>query len=219
MRFRGPQALNDTYEKTRGWGRGAIAKQPLHRSASRNELVCFQALAHSFPRRQPVNSFHFNNFRTLSVSTGGVRTAFLTLASLLPLAGACELEDPDSVGTAWMFSSGAPIQFQLSTVNLLSAALPRVTEHGSRNTAHQALVTAFVFPYLVISLLRYLSARVTRPLLHCSTHGTPTPRPTLPRRSPLARRNRARHSRFAALHRPAPAGRRALLDRNWFRTR
>ncbi len=57
------------------------------------------------------------------------------------------------------------------------------------------------------------------PLLHYSTHGTPTPRPTLPRRSPLARRDCSRHSRFAAFHRAAPAGRSTLLDRNWFWTR
>src|SRR6266851_7672633 len=55
------------------------------------------------------------------------------------------------------------------------------------------------------------------PLLHCCTHGTPTPRPTLPCRSPLARRDCARHSRFAAFHRSAPARRPALLDRNWCR--
>src|SRR6267378_6268235 len=73
--------------------------------------------------------------------------------------------------------------------------------------------------YLVTSLLRYLSARFARLLLHCSTHGSPTPRPTLPRRSPLARRDRARYSRLAAFHGPSPAGRPALLDRNRLRTR
>ena len=68
------------------------------------------------------------------------------------------------------------------------------------------------------------------PLLHCSTHGTPTPRPTLPRRSSLARRDRARHSRFTAFlgatrwrrstsASPASPERPALLDRNRFRTR
>jgi len=43
--------------------------------------------------------------------------------------------------------------------------------------------------------------------------------PTLPRRSPLARRDCSRHSRFAAFHRAASAGRSTLLDRNWFWTR
>src|SRR5713226_10316946 len=47
-----------------------------------------------------------------------------------------------------------------------------------------------------------------------SPHGSPTTRPTLPRRSSLARRGRARHSRFAAFHCSAPAGRSTLLDRN-----
>jgi len=37
----------NTYEKQAGWGRGAIDEQPFHRSASRDELVYFQALAHS----------------------------------------------------------------------------------------------------------------------------------------------------------------------------
>jgi len=170
----------NTYEKQAGWGRGAIAKQLFRRSASRNELVCFQALAHSFPRRRSVNSFHFNNFRTLSAATEGVHTALLTLASrssigrslrtrrsrfgrdglnvssrvanpdpylpllpIPPLAGVCE--------PAWM---SLPFNFQLSTVNrrsrpcrdLLSAALPRVTEHGSQGTGHG----------LCFSLPRYL---------------------------------------------------------------
>ena len=74
-------------------------------------------------------------------------------------------------------------------------------------------------PYLVTSLLPYLWRRSPRRLLHCCTHGTPTPRPTLPRRSPLARRDCARHSRFRAFHRSASARRPTLLDRNWFRTR
>ena len=73
--------------------------------------------------------------------------------------------------------------------------------------------------YLVTSLLRYLSARFARLLLHCSTHGSPTSRPTLPRRSPLARRDRARYSRLAAFHSSTSARRSALLDRNRFRTR
>src|SRR5712691_1777134 len=91
--------------------------------------------------------------------------------------------------------------------------------HGSWNTGHKALVTSFVFPYLVTSLLPYLPARLTCLLLHCSTHGSPTTRPTLSYRSPLARRDCACHPRFAALHRSAPARRPVLLDRNWFRTR
>src|SRR5713226_6000798 len=101
--------------------------------------------------------------------------------------------------------------------------------HGSWNTGHKALVTSFVFPYLVTSLLPYLPARLTCLLLHCSTHGSPTTRPTLSYRSPLARRDCARHPRFAALH-CAPCRRRAffaspdssgstLLDRNWFGAR
>jgi len=49
-----------------------------------------------------------------------------------------------------------------------------------------------------------------------STNGSPTTRPTFPRRSPLARGDRARHSRFASFHRAASAGRPTLLDRNWF---
>ncbi len=62
-----------------------------------------------------------------------------------------------------------------------------------------------------------------------SPHGSPTSRPTFPRRSPLARGDRSRHPRFTALH-CAPRRRRAffaspdssgstLLDRNWFRAR
>src|SRR5882762_2769610 len=78
---------------------------------------------------------------------------------------------------------------------------------GSRHST--PIVTLYVqrsfLPYLVTSLLRSLSARFACLLLHCSPHGSPTPRPTLPCRSPLARRDRARHSRLAAFHRSAPA--------------
>src|SRR2546428_7549846 len=79
-------------------------------------------------------------------------------------------------------------------------------------------------PCFVTSLLRYIitslpAARPSPRLLHCSTHGTPTPRPTLSRRSPLARRDCARHPRFAALHRPTPEGRSTLLDGNWLTAR
>ncbi len=100
----------------------------------------------------------------------------------------CRSKIPTSLG----YAGSDPV----GTVNLPCAALPRVTEHGSRVTSLATL----------------------------STHGTPTPRPTLPRRSPLARRNRARHSRFAPFN-CAPRWRRAffaspdssgstLLDRN-----
>ena len=69
------------------------------------------------------------------------------------------------------------------------------------------------------NLIPYSQSPIPSLLLHCSTHGTPTPRPTFSRRSPLARRNCARHPRFAAFHRAAPTGRSTLLDRNWFWTR
>jgi hypothetical protein len=115
-----------------------------------------------------------------------------------------------------------PFNFQPSTVDRRSRPcrdcqppLRRSsTGHGSRNTGHESRLS---FPYIITSLFRYLSARFARLLLHCSTHGSPTPRPTLPRRSPLARRDRARHSCFAAFHRPAFARGSALLDRNWCR--
>src|SRR6266699_1450177 len=82
----------------------------------------------------------------------------------------------------------------------------------------------FFLPYLVTSLLHFLTslplaAIPPHRLLHCSTHGTPTPRPTFSSRSPLARRDCARHSRFAAFHRSSPARRSTLLDRNRLRSR
>ena len=88
------------------------------------------------------------------------------------------------------------------------------TGHGTRITSH--VPCSFFLTSLPLS---YLSLRSPRRLLHCSIHGSPTPRPTFPRRSPLARRDRARHPRFTALHRAAPARRSTLLDRNRFRTR
>ncbi len=75
-------------------------------------------------------------------------------------------------------------------------------------------------------------------LLHCSLHGTATPRPALPGKRPMARRDRARHPCLTTFHRAAPGdarrlrvpagsgrawfaspgswGRSTLLDRNWF---
>ena len=111
---------------------------------------------------------------------------------------------------------------QLRTLFIATEGVPPLSPHlGSRYSA--PIVTLHVqrsfLPYLVTSLLRYLSARFARLLLHCSPHGSPTPRPTFPRRSPLARRDRARHSRLAAFDRSATAGRSALLDRNWFGAR
>src|SRR5712664_4431899 len=98
-----------------------------------------------------------------------------------------------------------------------------------KQSALRVSALSFSRPYLVTSLLPYLSRRIARLLLHCSTHGSPTTRPTLPRRSPLARRDRTRHSRLPALHcarrrrraflaSPDSSGS-ALLDRNWFRAR
>src|SRR2546428_37928 len=66
-----------------------------------------------------------------------------------------------------------PLLFQESHKLLVTSRIPRVTNHESL------------------------------PLLHCSTHGSPTPRPTLSLRSALARGDRARHSRLPAFHRPA----------------
>src|SRR5882762_7348760 len=89
-----------------------------------------------------------------------------------------------------------------------------------RQLSHYASNALFFLPrYLVTSLLRSISARFARLLLHCSPHGSPTPRPTFSRRSPLARRDRARYSRLATFNRSALARRSALLDRNWFGAR
>src|SRR5882762_2608403 len=100
---------------------------------------------------------------------------------------------------------------QLRTLFIATEGVPPgvpLSPHlGSRHST--PIVTLYVqrsfLPYLVTSLLRSLSARFACLLLHCSPHGSPTPRPTLPCRSPLARRDRARHSRLAAFHRSAPA--------------
>src|SRR5436190_1668941 len=69
MRFRGPQALRDTYEKSAGWGEGAFPPSSnrsrgtcqetqvlslytvAHSFApTKNQLFCFQAIPHSFAR-------------------------------------------------------------------------------------------------------------------------------------------------------------------------
>src|SRR5258708_23368825 len=127
---------------------------------------------------------------------GSPRSPVNTITSL---AGACE--------PAWSSLPTLPFPFQLSSVNFLCPALPRVTEHGSRVTSH-----------FLSSLPRYLLtslplAALPAPPATLFPHGTPTPRSTFPRRYPLARRDRARHPRFTALHRPAPARRSACLGR------
>jgi len=166
----------NTYEKQAGWGRGpAIAKQLFHSSASRNELVCFQALAHSFARRKN-QLFYFQALPHPLPKTPGV-------GGILPI-----LVHPGVRGEL-----SSRLLSLVTRHSSLFSSLPLF--HGSRNTDHES-----------------------RPLLHCFTHGSPTPRPTLSRRSPLARRDCACDSRLAALH-CAPRKRPALLDRNWFRTR
>jgi hypothetical protein len=61
----------NTYEKQAGWGRGAIDEQPFHRSASRDELVYFQALAHSLVRPK-IQLFYFQALpHSLPQNTGG----------------------------------------------------------------------------------------------------------------------------------------------------
>src|SRR6267378_8026823 len=53
-----------------------------------------------------------------------------------------------------------------------------------RQLSHCTSNGLFFLPrYLLTSLLRSISARFARLLLHCSPHGSPTSRPTLPRRS------------------------------------
>ena len=131
--------------------------------------------------------------------------------------------------------------FLLNQLRRLSIATEGVPHRGILVIATQSNRSKRVqrsLPYIVTSLLPYLSARIARLLLHCSSHGTPTPRPALPGKRPMARRDRTRHSRFAPLHRAAPGdehrlrvpagsgrafyaspdswGRSTLLDRNWF---
>src|SRR6266481_4806183 len=114
-----------------------------------------------------------------------------------------------------------PFPYPLSPIPFVFTALRTLLRNGTCTTLFQSISYALfssrrrVYPSHCIldlatrrqlshcassalfftSLLRYLSARFARLLLHCSPHGSPTPRPTLPRRSPLARRDRARYSR------------------------
>src|SRR2546425_13353012 len=53
---REPQRINNSFRKR----------------ATLNELLCFQTLAHSFPRRPDRKSFFFCAFRTLFIVTEGV---------------------------------------------------------------------------------------------------------------------------------------------------
>src|SRR5713101_1693463 len=67
----GLNPLDATLTKNRGVG-VVMVNQPFREKAPINELLCFHAIAHSFPRRRSLRSFLFNSFRTLSVTTEGV---------------------------------------------------------------------------------------------------------------------------------------------------
>src|SRR6266481_4623282 len=60
----------NTYKKQ---GEGSVmVNQPFGKKAPLDELPCFHAIAHSFPRRQPRGPFLFSDFRTPFVATEGV---------------------------------------------------------------------------------------------------------------------------------------------------
>src|SRR5437773_1010180 len=69
---------------------------------------------------------------------------------------------------------------------------------------------------LVRVILLFHRSRVTRHvlLLHCFTHGSPTPRPAFSRGPRLARTDCPRHSGLPAFHGSASPRRPTLLDRN-----
>src|SRR6266404_2066097 len=70
MRFRGPQALNDTYRKQGGGG--VMVNELISKKAPFNELPCFHAIAHSFRCyggcRVVFRNFSFSALQTLSAS-------------------------------------------------------------------------------------------------------------------------------------------------------
>src|SRR6266446_10942370 len=129
-----------------------------------------------------------------------------------------------------LFRNGSSLGVSFSIVSALFP-LPRGVQGGLpqflilRSANPQRLcVSALSFPGIAPCCPRStFSCQPSRshpspPLLQSPTHGSPTPRPAFPLRSPLARRNRPRHSRLSAFHRAPPAGRQTLLDRNWLRT-
>src|SRR5260370_16203813 len=64
------------------------------------ELLCFQILAHSFPRRRTLKCFLFNEFPTLSIATGGVGVPNLTSQVTNPLRPYRGLKSPRSTHVA-----------------------------------------------------------------------------------------------------------------------
>ena len=140
-----------------------------------------------------LKSFPFTLLRSLFRDGAPSSLSFSTTSALFPSRRGCTPLSYDRR----LLSANPQRAPRLSVIlNSTNPNLAPVTSHRSRLTSHHPPT-----------------------LLHCSTHGSPTPRPTLPRRSPLARRDRALHSRFAAFHGAAPARRSTLLDRNRFGTR
>src|SRR3989442_380070 len=76
----------NTYGKQGGGGSPQRINNLFRKRATLNELLCFQTLAHSFPRRPHRKSFFFCAFRTLIIVTEGVAGVLsgITIRCIIP---------------------------------------------------------------------------------------------------------------------------------------
>src|SRR5690242_20078796 len=95
MRFRGPQALNDTYEKQAGWEEGAFPPSSLlsQGACQETQVLSLHGVAHSFVvfcTRSKFNPFLIKHFRTLCtkrrVWAKGRQSPFTSHSCFRPLA-------------------------------------------------------------------------------------------------------------------------------------
>ncbi len=100
--------------------------QPFRKKAPFNELPCFHAIAHSFPRRQPCRSFLFNSFRTLSVATGGVVGSFTVPRGSLRIRPG---QDRTLFRFHWTRDTGHKSPVTASCYNLPPMARQRLGQH------------------------------------------------------------------------------------------
>ena len=169
----------------------------------------------TFPRLISFVCHSYENCRvcTQNSQSGNLCCAFANLISSSSSRKSFRCNTYKNTGTgAPPFDVPTPIPAHAQAIPNPLPRIPLPTDHGLLITDHVA--TSGSLPTFQPANEWSIAS-----LLHCFPHGTPTPRPTLPRRSPLARRDCSRHSRFAAFHRAASAGRSTLLDRNWFWTR
>ena len=155
---------------------------PLNATLTENRGEGVLWLTSSFRRKlHSMNSLVFTRLRTLFRNGSSLGVSFSIVSALFPLLRGVQGSLPQSL----ILRSANPQRLCVSAVSFpgIAPCCPRSTFSCQPSRSHPS-----------------------PPLLQSPTHGSPTPRPAFPLRSPLARRNRPRHSRLSAFHHAPPAG-------------